>query len=79
LTGKAFHVKLNWVTTMKPIQELEQVRKDKLGISKEDMAHKIGVTMRTYVRWSNGEGKPNFDSMQKIQEFLDNYKVPSNK
>ncbi|MBS3792160.1 helix-turn-helix transcriptional regulator [Candidatus Bipolaricaulota bacterium] len=64
---------------MNPIQELEEVRKNKLGISKEDMAHEIGVTMRTYVRWSNGEGKPNFDSIQKIQGFLDQYKVPSNK
>lgn len=60
---------------MNQIQELEQIRKKQLGISKEDMAHKIGVTMRTYVRWSNGEGKPNYESMQKIQEFLDNYKI----
>jgi len=79
LTSNAFHVKVILVTNMNPIQELEEVRKNKLGISKEDMAHEIGVTMRTYVRWSNGEGKPNFDSMQKIQEFLNQYKVPSSK
>ena len=79
MTSNAFHVKVILVTNMNPIQELEEVRKNKLGISKEDMAHEIGVTMRTYVRWSNGEGKPNFDSMQKIQEFLNQYKVPSSK
>lgn len=55
--------------TVKRIGELETVRQ-RLGLSKEDIAQKIGVTMRTYQRWTLNEGKPSYNNVQRIDRFL---------
>ena len=52
--------------TVKRIREL----RDKLDLTQEQFAAKVGVTWSTVNRWENGRGKPSPLAMRRIEELL---------
>lgn len=40
------------------------------GMTQEDAAHKLSVTVRTYARWENGESKGFVEQLDRIAEAL---------
>lgn len=51
-------------------EELKEWRA-KLGLTQEEMAHKIGVTSLTYKRWEYGQAKPSRMAQVRIKQFRD--------
>ena len=39
------------------VMEIKQLR-EKLGLTQEQLAHKLGVTVKTVNRWERGKAKP---------------------
>ena len=39
------------------VMEIKQLR-EKLGLTQEQLAHKLGVTVKTVNRWERGKSKP---------------------
>jgi len=40
------------------------------GISQENAARRLGVTMGTWWRWETGRHKPDLDTLQRIADLL---------
>jgi len=47
---------------------VKQVR-EQLKMNQTAFAKALGVSRSTLLRWENGEYKPNYDAMQKFEEF----------
>ena len=52
------------------IPRLVRELRDRMGLTQEKFAARLGVTFPTINRWENGRAKPSPLAMQKIEELL---------
>ena len=48
------------------IKEFCKLLRENLDLTQQEMADKIGVTLRTYQYWENGKWKPRAEQMMKL-------------
>lgn len=54
-------------------REIKDLRLD-MGISQEEFAHKVGVTLMTVHRWESGKTKPHKIFVTKIRKIAKGYR-----
>ena len=52
-----------------PVADMIRKLRDKLSLTQEQFAAKVGVTWSTVNRWENGRGKPWPLAMRRIEEL----------
>ena len=55
------------------IKNLKEIRKSK-GLTKVEIARKVGVSITAYSNWENGTSEPNEDNYIKLVEILEEVK-----
>jgi len=58
------------LNTLDDIPRLVQELRQRMGLTQEKFAAKLGVTYPTINRWENGRAKPSPLAMKRIEEFL---------
>lgn len=58
------------VTENRDLSRLVRSLRDKLGLSQEKLAARMGVTFSSVNRWENGHSKPSPLAMQKLEELV---------
>ncbi len=54
-------------------EDQDQIRelREALGVTQEEFARELGVSLTTVSRWENGHGKPSPLAQRQLQELLD--------
>ena len=55
-------------------EKVKQVRTS-MKLGQTAFARELGISRATLIRWEKGEFKPNYDAMQKFEEFCDKNKI----
>lgn len=58
------------VTENRDLARLVRSLREKLGLSQEKLAARMGVTFSSVNRWENGHSKPSPLAVQKIEELV---------
>lgn len=58
------------------VKEIKGLRKE-LGLSQEQLAREIGVSLRSVARWESGEGKPSQMALRALTGFAKKAKARS--
>jgi len=62
-----------WRQKMQEIERLKEVMKKK-GLSHEKLAHILGVSLGTVVRWLQNKSKPSDLALIQIKKFIDEHR-----
>ena len=61
---------------MKPLNEIVRFLRHKLGMTQEEFAHALGLTVGTINRWENGRFHPSKLARATIHEFARRHGIP---
>ena len=54
-----------------PIRDLIRQTRDRLAVSQEALARKLGVSVRTIARWELGESTPSPLALNQLRQIID--------
>lgn len=65
------------ITMVSEVEEIENLRKE-LGLAQREVANMLDVGMSTYQAWVYEGTRPSYDSLQKINDFIEEKKSNEN-